>query len=89
MLSSIASGAILGLSAGLAPGPLLALVITQTLKHSVKEGMRVALAPLVTDAPIIILSLLLLSELKESNRLLGLISLIGGVYVVVPEKSHN
>ena len=82
MLSSIAAGVILGLSAGLAPGPLLALVITQTLKHSIKEGMKVASAPLITDAPIIILSVLLLSKLNESNYVLGLISLIGGLYVL-------
>jgi len=82
MFSSIASGVILGLSAGLAPGPLLALVITQTLKHSVKEGMKVALAPLITDAPIIILSVLFLSKLNESDYVLGSISLVGGVYVL-------
>lgn len=82
MLSSIPAGVILGLSAGLAPGPLLALVVTQTLKHNVKEGMKVALAPLITDAPIIILSVLLLSKLNAFHYVLGLISVIGGLYVL-------
>jgi threonine/homoserine/homoserine lactone efflux protein len=82
MLSAIAAGVILGLSAGLAPGPLLALVVTQTLKHSVREGMKVASAPLITDAPIIVLSVLLLSKLNESNYVLGSISFIGGLYVL-------
>ena len=83
MLSAIAAGVILGLSAGLArPGPLLALVVTQTLKHSVREGMQVASAPLITDAPIIILSVLLLSKFNKSSYVLGSISLIGGLYVL-------
>lgn len=82
MLSSIAAGVILGLSAGMAPGPLLALVVTQTLKHGIKEGMKVASAPLITDAPIIVLSVLLLSKLNESHYVLGSISLVGGLYVL-------
>jgi len=82
MLSVIAAGVILGLSAGLAPGPLLALVVTQTLRHSVREGMKVASVPLITDLPIILLSVLLLSKLNEFHYVLGLISLIGGLYVL-------
>jgi hypothetical protein len=33
MITALASGAFLGLSCGLAPGPLLALVLAQTLRH--------------------------------------------------------
>jgi threonine/homoserine/homoserine lactone efflux protein len=81
MITAVAAGTVFGLSAGLAPGPLLALVITQTLRHNVKEGMKVAVAPLVTDLPIILASLFLLSSLSELNPILGLISLAGGLYV--------
>ena len=76
------AGAVLGISAGFAPGPLLTLVITQTLKHTVKEGVKVAAAPLITDLPIILVSLFVLSKLTDFNRLLGLISLAGGLYVL-------
>ena len=82
VFSSLTAGAVLGLSAGFAPGPLLTLVITQTLKHNVKEGVKVAVAPLITDLPIILLSLLVLNKLTNFNRLLGLISLAGGLYVL-------
>ena len=44
MITALTSGLILGLPAGLVPGPLLALVITQSLKHNMKEGIKVALA---------------------------------------------
>ncbi len=39
------TGIILGLSAGLAPGPLLTLVIAATLRRDAAAGIRVALPP--------------------------------------------
>ena len=82
MVSALAVGTVLGLSAGLAPGPLLTLVITQTLKHNAREGVKVAAAPLITDLPIILLSLLVLTRLTDFDVILGLISLAGGLYVL-------
>ena len=75
-------GIVLGLSAGLAPGPLLALVISETLRHDIKAGIRVALSPLFTDAPIILLTLFALSQLSAFNEILGIISLMGGVVIM-------
>ena len=57
MIAALASGAFLGLSCGLAPGPLLALLLAQTLRHGPREGCKIALTPLVTDAPIIVVAL--------------------------------
>ena len=82
MLSSLTAGCVLGLSAGLAPGPLLTLVITQTLKHGIREGFKVSLAPLITDLPIIAVSLLVLTRLAGFERILGAISCAGGLYVL-------
>ncbi|OGT32916.1 MAG: hypothetical protein A2W28_01290 [Gammaproteobacteria bacterium RBG_16_51_14] len=55
MIYFLVTGAVLGISAGLAPGPLLALVVTETLKHGIRTGVRVALVPVCTDLPIIFL----------------------------------
>ncbi|HKJ68701.1 MAG TPA: LysE family transporter, partial [bacterium] len=82
MLQYLASGIILGLSAGMAPGPILALVITETLKHSMKEGIKVSLVPLITDFPIIVLSLLLVGQLARFESVLGLISIAGSLFVL-------
>ena len=82
ILSSLSAGAILGLSAGFAPGPLLMLVITQTLRHDIREGVKVALVPLITDLPIILVSLFVLSRITSFERALGAISLLGGFYVL-------
>jgi threonine/homoserine/homoserine lactone efflux protein len=77
----LVSGLVLGLSAGLSPGPILTLVIFQTLRHGIAEGVKVSLAPLVTDIPIIMLSLLVLSRLSNLKPVLGMIAICGGIYL--------
>jgi threonine/homoserine/homoserine lactone efflux protein len=78
----LSGGIILGLSAGFSPGPLTTLVITQSLQHGMKEGVKTALAPFITDLPIILVSLLALSQFQQSQGILGLISLAGGLFLV-------
>lgn len=82
MIEVLASGVLLGLSCGLAPGPMLALVLTQTLRHGPREGCKIALTPLITDAPIIVLTLLLAARLAELRSLLGIVSFAGGAFVL-------
>lgn len=76
------AGIVLGLSAGFSPGPLTTLVISQALQFGFREGLKVALVPFITDAPIIILSLVVLRRLSESQGILGLISIFGGIFLV-------
>jgi threonine/homoserine/homoserine lactone efflux protein len=78
----ITLGVILGLSAGFAPGPLLALVISETLRHDISSGVRVALSPLFTDLPIIALTLFVLSRLSGFHAILGVISLVGAAVIL-------
>jgi len=82
MTEFIAVGIVLGLSAGFAPGPLLALVISETLRHDIRSGVRVAVSPIFTDLPIIILTLVVLSQLSDFHNILGIISLIGGCVIL-------
>ncbi|OGP64540.1 MAG: hypothetical protein A2170_03190 [Deltaproteobacteria bacterium RBG_13_53_10] len=82
MISALITGFVFGLSSGLAPGPLLVLVITQSLKHNAREGIKVAAAPLITDVPIILVSLFALTQLDSFHRALGFISFAGGIYVL-------
>lgn len=78
-MQSFLLGMGLGLGAGMSPGPLLTLVITTTLERGFRAGLRVALAPLMTDAPIIILAALVLNSLPE--LFLQAVSVLGGVFV--------
>lgn len=82
MNTYLLSGIILGFSAGITPGPLLTLVISQTLKHSLRDGIKVALAPILTDLPIILLTFLLLSRLAQMKFFFGIISILGGFFVL-------
>ena len=83
MIHYVTIGTVLGLSAGLAPGPLLTLVISETIMHDIRAGIKVALAPLVTDLPIIVLTVFILSRLSGFHDILGVISLVGGLLVLV------
>lgn len=82
MIHFLTIGTLLGLSAGFAPGPLLTLVISETLQHNARSGIKVALAPIITDAPIILLTLFLLSKLSHFHLILGIISLVGGCFIL-------
>ena len=82
MLEFLSAGILLGLAAGFAPGPLLVLVISETLRHGIRAGLKVSIAPLVTDVPIILVSLLLLNRLAGYKQVLGCISILGGLFIL-------
>ncbi len=82
MVNFLTMGSILGLSAGFAPGPLLTLVISETLRHDIRAGIKVALAPMITDLPIIMLTLFILVKLSGFHKVLGIISCMGGFFVL-------
>jgi threonine/homoserine/homoserine lactone efflux protein len=81
-ISFLFSGVVFGLSAGLSPGPLLTLVISETLKHDVKEGIKVSIAPIMTDLPIVMFTILVLSRLSNMLALLAVVSLLGSAFLV-------
>jgi len=82
MIEYLSTGTLLGLTAGFSPGPLLVLVISETLRHNVKEGIKVAIAPIITDLPILVVSLLILKKLSNFEVVLGCVSIIGGIFVL-------
>ena len=81
-ISFLFSGLVFGLSGGLSPGPLLTLVISETLKHGAKEGIKVSIAPLLTDLPIVLVTILILSRLADILPLLGVVSLLGSAFLI-------
>jgi len=83
IIETIGAAAVLGASAGLAPGPLMALVLREALRHGAGAGARVALAPLLTDAPIIAAAVLIGSVAAAGSPLLTALSFIGGGYLLV------
>jgi threonine/homoserine/homoserine lactone efflux protein len=76
----LAIGVALGLAAGVAAGPLLALVLGAALERGFRAGARVAAAPLLSDAPIVLLSVLVLEGVPDA--LVAACSIAGGAFVV-------
>lgn len=74
-------GFLLGLS-GLIPGPLLALVISETLKHGTKAGIKVAASPLITDLPIILVTIFIMSRFSDTDFILGSIAFAGSFFLI-------
>ncbi len=66
----------------MSPGPLMALLVAQTMRYGLREGLKVALAPVLTDTPIVVGCLLILSRFSDMNAVLGGVSIVGGLYVM-------
>ncbi|HEY3367332.1 MAG TPA: LysE family transporter [Symbiobacteriaceae bacterium] len=80
MIYFLANGAVLGLAAGLSPGPLMALIITESLRGGWPAGFRVGLAPLVTDTVLVTVALLVAAPLPGWGR--AVISVVGGGIII-------
>ncbi len=70
----------LGLSGGLAPGPLHTLILTTSLQRGFAAGSRIAVAPLLTDAPIVALTVAVVGALP-GGVVCGL-TIAGGAFLV-------
>ena len=80
-MSELLLGISLGLAAGVSPGPLSALVVTTALQRGVAAGVRVAVAPLLTDLPVVALSVLAVGAFPA--RVLPYLAAAGGVFVII------
>lgn len=79
-MEGVLLGLTLGFGAGIAPGPMLALVIRSALQSGFAAGARMACTPLLTDLPVIVVAALLAGGLPE--RALGALGVAGGLFVV-------
>ncbi|MEV8476155.1 LysE family transporter [Streptomyces sp. NPDC051173] len=78
-MEELALGVALGFSAGISPGPLLALVLSGTLRGGLGVGLRVAAVPLITDLPVIVLSVTVLAVLP--GRAISAGGVVGGLFL--------
>jgi threonine/homoserine/homoserine lactone efflux protein len=81
MLTYLIAGITLGFAAGISPGPLLVMVITETIKYDVKKGIKIALVPLVSDLPIVLFSLFIMYKLSDSDIILAIVSFLGALFL--------
>ncbi|MGD8344450.1 MAG: LysE family transporter, partial [Desulfobacterales bacterium] len=51
-------------------------------RHGIGAGLKVSIAPLITDVPIILVSLFLLNRLAQYKSILGCISIFGALFIL-------
>ena len=78
-IKNIITGFIFGVSAGLSPGPLMALLISETLQGHRKNGILVSISPIITDIPILLISLFILDKISEVKHLISIIYFLGAL----------
>ncbi len=79
-MNYLLAGISLGFAAGISPGPLLTLVITRTLERGLGAGLRVAIAPLLTDLPIIVVAVAFFAVLPP--LLESILTVAGAIFVL-------
>lgn len=69
-----------GFSAAVQPGPFQTYIISQTLARGWRRTLPSALAPLLSDGPIILLCLLVLSQVPLWFQ--RVLSIVGGIFIL-------
>ena len=82
IIALIVAGISLGVIEGIKPGPLLAMVIRETLSGGLRAGIRTAAAPIFTDGPLIIISLFAATWFASNPTILALISILGSIFLM-------
>ncbi len=80
MLSYLFFGISYAFAAGVQPGPLQTYFISQTLKNGWKKTVPAALAPVISDIPIVILVLFILRSFPDSFAYY--LRLVGGFFLI-------
>jgi threonine/homoserine/homoserine lactone efflux protein len=80
ILTLFLQGAALGFAAAITPGTFQTFLISESLSGGFRRSAPIAFAPLISDIPIIIISLLLLNQLPA--YFLRLVSLAGGLFAL-------
>lgn len=80
MLIYLSQGLVLGFSAAAQPGPFQAYLLSQTIQNGWRRTLSAAFAPLISDGPIILLVLLILT--RTPDWFLNLMRLLGGLFLL-------
>ena len=81
ILSLAIAGATLGIVEGIKPGPLLTMVIRETLSGVIRAGLWTAAAPIFTDWPLVIISLFAAAWIATNPSALLVITLAGAIFL--------
>ena len=80
MFYFVSQGVSIGFAAGAQPGPFTSFLIGRTLAQGWRKSIILAITPIVTDIPIVIVVLLILKQFPP--ELIRIIQLVGGLYLL-------
>lgn len=80
MVTYLVLGASYGFAAAVQPGQFQAYLVSQTMTHGWRRTMPAALAPLVSDIPVILLVLVVLTNVPP--LFLQILQTIGGIFLL-------
>jgi len=80
MLQHVILGATYGFAAAVQPGPFQTYLVSSTLSHGLRRTLPGVLAPLMSDVPIVLLVLLVLTRVPPPA--LQVLRLAGGVFLL-------
>jgi threonine/homoserine/homoserine lactone efflux protein len=80
MLLFLTQGLVLGATAAMQPGPYQAYLLSQTIRYGWRKTLPAAFAPLISDGPIILLVIFVLTNAPEWS-LVGL-QIAGGLFLI-------
>ena len=80
MLSYLIQGLVLGAAAAAQPGPLQAYLLSLTTRNGWRRALPATFAPLVSDGPVLLLVLLVLTSLPPA--MLFTLQIAGGLFLI-------
>jgi threonine/homoserine/homoserine lactone efflux protein len=80
MFNLISQGVSLGFSAGAMPGPFQSYLISSALAYGWRRSLVIILTPLITDGPIILLTVVILKQVPAD--FIRAVQIIGGLYLL-------
>lgn len=80
-MTELAAALALGVAAGMAPGPLHSLILSTALRRGTRPAVRLAFAPLISDAPPVLAGYFLARAMPDG--LARTLAVAGGLLVIV------
>ncbi len=77
MIEFFIAGLLLGISAGISPGPLMAVLISETIKGNFKNGFIISIVPVLTDIPLIIVLVFFLKNVQNHEFIIKTLYFLG------------
>ncbi|NPA51800.1 MAG: LysE family transporter [Aquificae bacterium] len=82
MLEFFFIGFLLGISSGISPGPLMAVLIQETIKGNIKNGIVVSIIPIITDIPLILILVFLIKQVEQIEIITKVLSFLGFIVLL-------